>query len=259
MTIMTIIIRRRRLGRKGQAILSGALLIQSRSGTGQFITRITTARECWHAVRSPHPIGPQLAGLAGITLAPAVVEAKVMLSHDLRHRANEARCSQIRGSMGMKVIHRAHSTLLIATLSTLGAYACGGSDTAAPEPNGPVVATVTVTPTTDSLGALGATALYTAVSKDRDGNLLSNVRVEWSSSAPSVATISPSGMTTAIGNGTTTITAQSALRGRPRRYASIKPSPSCPSCSCATSFQPLAIRCARPCAPPTHAVTLFPR
>jgi alpha-tubulin suppressor-like RCC1 family protein len=79
-----------------------------------------------------------------------------------------------------------------------------GSDTTYP----PTVASVQVTPGTDSLTAIGQTHQFTAVVKDQYGNVMAGKTVVWLSSLRLVATIDPAtGVVTAVGNGTTMITA----------------------------------------------------
>jgi alpha-tubulin suppressor-like RCC1 family protein len=68
------------------------------------------------------------------------------------------------------------------------------------------VATVEVTPTAAAL-QVGGTRQLTAVPKDEAGNVLTGRTVLWSSSAPTVATVSATGTVTAIGGGAATITA----------------------------------------------------
>jgi hypothetical protein len=59
---------------------------------------------------------------------------------------------------------------------------------------------------------LGQTRQLTAVTRDRNGNVLTGRVVTWGSSAPGVADVSASGMVTATGLGTATITATSETR-----------------------------------------------
>jgi uncharacterized protein YjdB len=70
------------------------------------------------------------------------------------------------------------------------------------------VASVSITPSPLSM-SVGQTTTLTAVLKDAADNLLSGRPVEWSSSNTGVATISASGVVTAVAAGTTTITATS--------------------------------------------------
>ncbi len=77
-----------------------------------------------------------------------------------------------------------------------------------PEPD-PVATTVEVTPATSTLSALGETVQLTATVSDQNGNVMSGASVTWSSGDVSVATVSATGLVTAAGNGTATITATS--------------------------------------------------
>ncbi len=95
----------------------------------------------------------------------------------------------------------------------LVAYACGGeaaTDPITDPPDPPVVATLEITPTADTLVALGGTATFAAIAKDAAGNQLSGVSITWSSSEPAVATVVQStGIATAVSNGVTQIAATS--------------------------------------------------
>ncbi len=87
--------------------------------------------------------------------------------------------------------------------------ACGdGATGPAPPPTDPPRATtVTVTPSTAELTALGETVRFSAEVRDQNGRVLAGVSVAWSSADASVATIDASGLAAAVGNGTATITA----------------------------------------------------
>ena len=88
-------------------------------------------------------------------------------------------------------------------------YACGDGATEppTPPPDPPRPATVAVAPATVRLTALGATEQLTAEVRDQNGNAMTGAAVSWASSAASVATVSSTGLVTAVGNGTATITA----------------------------------------------------
>ena len=70
------------------------------------------------------------------------------------------------------------------------------------------VTTVTVTPSTASLTAGDVTTL-SATTLDGSGNALSGRAITWASNATQVATVSPSGVVTAVAGGSATITATS--------------------------------------------------
>ena len=72
-----------------------------------------------------------------------------------------------------------------------------------------VVTSVTVTPPTPNLGAIGATTQLTATAADANGNTVANATFTWTTGNASVATVSATGVVTAVGNGTTDITATS--------------------------------------------------
>lgn len=82
--------------------------------------------------------------------------------------------------------------------------AAGCGDSTAPV----LVATVSVSPSTTTL-AVGATQQHTATVQDAGGAVLTGRSVTWASSVPSVATVTSSGLATAVAPGTATITATS--------------------------------------------------
>ena len=73
----------------------------------------------------------------------------------------------------------------------------------------PTVSSVALTATLPAIFYVGQTIQATALPKDGLNNTLSGFAVTWTSSAPAVATVSASGLITAVGPGTTTITATS--------------------------------------------------
>ena len=90
--------------------------------------------------------------------------------------------------------------------ATLWAYACGDGTTE-PPPYFPEPTTVTVSPATAELTALDATVQLSAEVRDQNGQVMAGATVTWASSAAAVATVSASGLVTAVANGTSTITA----------------------------------------------------
>ena len=101
---------------------------------------------------------------------------------------------------------------LAAVLAALAlALSCGDGDApttpAPPEPARPT--TIAVSPATAELAALGATVQLSAEVRDQSGNVMTGAALAWSSSDASIAAVSASGLVTATGNGTATITATS--------------------------------------------------
>ena len=102
--------------------------------------------------------------------------------------------------------------------------------TATPEPARPT--SVTVSPATVDLSALGTTAQLRAEVRDRDSTVMTGVTVTWTTSASSVATVDAAGVVTALGNGTAAITASagsasgSAVVAVTQEVVSVEVSPS---------------------------------
>ena len=92
--------------------------------------------------------------------------------------------------------------------ATITATSEGKSGTASVTVSSIPVASVTVSPTTASL-SVGQTVQLTAAPKDANGNVLTGRPVTWSSNNGSVATVSATGLVTAAGAGSATITAMS--------------------------------------------------
>ena len=108
-----------------------------------------------------------------------------------------------------------HRTIIrLSAVLTLVAVAkgCGDGDSpsAPPTPEPARVTTVTVSPATDELTALGTTVQLTAEVRDQNSRVMAGATVTWTSSTSSVATVHASGLVTAAGNGTATITATAA-------------------------------------------------
>ena len=103
-----------------------------------------------------------------------------------------------------------HFIVLSAAMATVAwAVACGDGATEppAPPPDPPRATTVTVSPATTELNALGTTEQLTAEVRDQNGQVMAGASVTWASSSAAVATVSAAGLVTAAGNGTATITA----------------------------------------------------
>jgi len=98
----------------------------------------------------------------------------------------------------------------------LAAFACaalaGCSDGATEppaQPDPPRPTTVTVSPATAQLTALGATVQLTVEVLDQNGQAMAGAAVTWSSNATAVATVDASGLVTGIAEGSAMITATS--------------------------------------------------
>jgi uncharacterized protein YjdB len=72
----------------------------------------------------------------------------------------------------------------------------------------PPVASITVNPPLNTL-TVGDSVALTATAKDASGNVILDAPITWSSNNTAVASVSSTGVVTAKGGGTATITAQS--------------------------------------------------
>ena len=103
-------------------------------------------------------------------------------------------------------------TAVSAVLVSLLLWSCGGDSTpTAPTPT-PVATSITLTMTSlslSSLATLGETSQLSATVKDQNGAAMSSATVTWATSEAAVATVSSTGLVTAVANGTATITATS--------------------------------------------------
>ncbi len=88
---------------------------------------------------------------------------------------------------------------------------CGSEDTQGPAPDPrpetPRPTSISITPTTVVLTALGDTVRLQAEVRDQNGRAMAGAAIAWASSDPSVATVNSSGLVTAASNGTGSVTA----------------------------------------------------
>ena len=122
----------------------------------------------------------------------------------------------------IRTYSRAFAMVLV-SMSFMILTGCGGGDSGptsptpstptpptppAPPPT-PVATSIAVTPTSHTLSAIGATVQLSATVRDQNNNPMSGQTVNWNSSNTAVATVSGSGLVTAVSNGTAQITARS--------------------------------------------------
>ena len=94
-------------------------------------------------------------------------------------------------------------------LLLVGLMSCGGSDgSGTTEPETPRATTISITQGSVTLSSLGATLALTATIRDQNDQPFSGTII-WSSDDPLVVTVDPSGLLTAVENGTATVSATS--------------------------------------------------
>ena len=102
--------------------------------------------------------------------------------------------------------HRTILQLCAVLAAVVLAKGCGdGGDPAEPEPPRPT--TVTISPATAALTALGTSVQLSAQVLDQNGQAMAATNVAWSSNNTAVASVNATGLVTAAANGTATITA----------------------------------------------------
>jgi alpha-tubulin suppressor-like RCC1 family protein len=87
-------------------------------------------------------------------------------------------------------------------IGSIPLHACGG-DGNGPEP----IASIEVSPANDTLITIGQTKQFAAVAKDANGHAVTGTAFAWSSSSQAVAGVGPSGLVSAAGKGSASITA----------------------------------------------------
>lgn len=160
---------------------------------------------------------PQQTPVVSVSVEPSTLTLAVGQTGNLTAAARDASGAALPG----RTITWSTSDPTIATTSSAGVVTAtapgaatiiascegksgGASITVAPVP----VASVTVTPSAPTVAA-GASLQLSAVTLDAGGSPLSGRTVSWMSGSPAVATVSPTGLVSAVGPGTTTITAAS--------------------------------------------------
>ena len=89
------------------------------------------------------------------------------------------------------LVPRSRTPLALVAALLLGPLSCGDGTTepAPPTPSAPLPTTVTVSPETVGLAALGATTQLSAQVFDQNGGVMTGQTVVWSSSSDAVATV----------------------------------------------------------------------
>lgn len=167
-------------------------------------------------IANPGGGGSTAARVTSVELSPATVAFEPGATQQLT--------AIVRDSRGQTVASPnlvwASSSALVAAVSANGLVTAVGNGTAivtATSPDGPsgvatfvvrtTVASITISPATIDLVVGGPTASLSATVAASDGRPLTNRPLTWSSSSPTVATVSSSGVVTAVGAGTATISA----------------------------------------------------
>ena len=108
---------------------------------------------------------------------------------------------------------RSHRLARLRTGTATALLACAlaacGDDPVEPEPVVPVATSIEVAPGSATLTSIDETVQLSATVRDQTGQTMAGASVDWSSGAVEVAVVDGSGVVTASGDGTATITATS--------------------------------------------------
>jgi uncharacterized protein YjdB len=111
-----------------------------------------------------------------------------------------------------------------ATVTAAAGGQSGSSAITVTQPSTPTVASVAVSPSQAS-GPPGSTVQLGAQAHDQNGNVMTGVTFTWTSSNPSVATVSASGFVTAVSAGNATVTASADGRSGSSAITVTQPTP----------------------------------
>jgi len=98
------------------------------------------------------------------------------------------------------------SVMAIAAIAML-VLSCGDGAVEPASPPAPVATTVTINPVSATLTALGETARLTAEVRDQNGQVMAGAQVNWTTSESGIASVSATGLVTAVANGSADVTA----------------------------------------------------
>jgi hypothetical protein len=209
-------------------VLTDRTVVWSSSNT--LVATVTNAGVVSTLVPGTVTISAQSEGKTGgatltVTGNPVATVTVVLANPDLTQGATTQAVATLRDGSGNVLSGRAvtwsSAATSVASVSASGAVTAvgpgavlitatseGKSGSAALTVTGVAVASVTVSLATPRVG-VGQISQGAAVLRDAGGNVLSGRAVSWTSSSSAVATVSPTGLVTAVGLGTSSLTATS--------------------------------------------------
>lgn len=192
---------------------------------------------------SPSSASAQVGGAVQLTAQTLDASGNILTNRTVTWASSNAGVATVSAAGLVTAVGAGQATITASSEGVQGQSAfsaISGSATPAPTTS---VATVLVSPSSLNIGA-GTSYQFSATTLDGSGNTLTGRAVTWSSSAPSIASISSNGLVTALTAGQTTIvatsegkTGQATITVSAAAVASITISPATGSITAGTSLQ----------------------
>jgi hypothetical protein len=147
---------------------------------------------------TPNLASRQVGGTVQLGAAVKDASGNIMSGQSVDWNSSAANVASVSAS-GLVTAHAIGSATITATS---GGKSGNANINVIPEP----IASITVTPPTDTL-LTGETVQLTATLRDGAGSIVTGRTVVWTSASPNVATVSSSGLVTAVDDGVTTVSA----------------------------------------------------
>jgi uncharacterized protein YjdB len=152
---------------------------------------------------SPGSSTPQVTGTVQLSAVTRDANNNVLSGRVISWSSNSTGVATVSSSGLVKAVSAGS-----ATVTALSEGKSGTSVITVSAPAPVPVATVSVTPSSSSI-TVGSTVQLSAVTRDANNNVLTGRTISWSSNSTGVATVSSSGLVTAVSAGSATITALS--------------------------------------------------
>ena len=180
-----------------------ARIAASAMGKSAVATITVTARVVASVVVTPASVSMRVGVSAPLLAQPLDVDGQVLTGRAITWSSSNPAVASVDASGNVSGVS--------VGATTITATSEGRSGQAAVTVTLPPVSTVSVTPTTDTL-AIGTERTYSAVLRDASNTVLTGRSLVWSSNNVAVATVSSTGVVSAVNAGTATISATSEGR-----------------------------------------------
>jgi uncharacterized protein YjdB len=181
------------------AVANGAAIIRASSGAISGMAGVTVAQQA--VTITVTPATASIGSVGGtVTLSAAAQDARgnPVAGLALAWTSSNPGVASVDGSGRVTAVAGGSATISASTQRVSGSTLVTVSQ---------VATSLTVTPATARLVALGASVQLSAAARDANGHTIPGKRITWSSSAASIATVDTTGKVTAVANGSAIVTA----------------------------------------------------